>query len=76
MLGVILLGRLLITGMCCLRVWDVLICVLIVHCREWAAGFTDRFGCVWVDFESEEKTRYPKESAHLLGRVFEHLISK
>lgn len=43
---------------------------------EWAAGFTDRFGCSWVEFESEEKARYPKKSAYELGRIFEHLIKK
>ena len=41
---------------------------------EWAAGFTDRFGGSWVDFESSERTRYPKKSAFELRRIFEHLI--
>lgn len=62
--------------MLCKLVLALWLRVLTVIDREWAAGFTDRFGCVWVDFESEEKTRYPKESAHLLGRVFGHLISE
>ncbi len=29
---------------------------------EWAQGFSQRFGLVWVDFESLERT--PKESYH------------
>ena len=43
---------------------------------EWAAGYADRFGCTWVDFESEEKTRYPKRSAYFLRDYFGHLIKK
>ncbi|KAH0287841.1 glycoside hydrolase [Aureobasidium namibiae CBS 147.97] len=43
---------------------------------EWAAGFTDRFGGSWVDFESAERKRYPKKSAFELGRIFGHLIGE
>lgn len=43
---------------------------------EWAAGYTDRFGVTWVDFESPEKTRYTKRSALYLGQLFNHLIKK
>ena len=43
---------------------------------EWAAGFTDRFGGSWVDYNSPEKTRYPKKSAFELGRIFDHLVEK
>ncbi|KAJ5541585.1 hypothetical protein N7494_006661 [Penicillium frequentans] len=41
---------------------------------EWAAGYADRFGSTWIDFESEDKTRYPKQSAYYLDRLFKHLI--
>jgi beta-glucosidase len=41
---------------------------------EWAAGYTDRFGVTWVDFESPEKTRYAKRSAYFLKDFFGHLI--
>jgi len=43
---------------------------------EWAAGYTDRFGVTFVDFESEEKTRYPKRSAYFLQDYFQHLIAR
>lgn len=43
---------------------------------EWSAGFTDRFGVNWVDFESQEKTRYAKRSAYFLKDFFGHLIRK
>ncbi|KAJ9422812.1 lactose permease [Fusarium oxysporum] len=43
---------------------------------EWAAGFSDRFGATWIDFESEDKTRYAKRSGYFLGEFFNHLISK
>ncbi|KAF3041730.1 hypothetical protein E8E12_007810 [Didymella heteroderae] len=43
---------------------------------EWAAGYEDRFGCTWIDFESEEKTRYPKRSSYFLRDYFGHLIRK
>lgn len=43
---------------------------------EWAKGYTDRFGVTWVDFESEEKTRYPKRSAAFMREYFEHLIAR
>ncbi|KAK3934173.1 putative beta-glucosidase [Diplogelasinospora grovesii] len=41
---------------------------------EWAAGYTDRFGVTWVDFESEDKKRYAKRSAYFLKEYFGHLI--
>ncbi|KAI2732620.1 CAZyme family GH1 [Penicillium roqueforti] len=41
---------------------------------EWAAGYADRFGSTFIDFESEEKTRYPKQSAYYLDKLFKHLI--
>lgn len=43
---------------------------------EWAAGYTDRFGSVWIDFEAQEKTRYPKKSAGVLRDNFSHLIAE
>lgn len=43
---------------------------------EWAAGYSDRFGCTFIDFDSPEKTRYPKQSAYYLGKLFNHLIKK
>ncbi|KAH7075143.1 beta-glucosidase [Paraphoma chrysanthemicola] len=43
---------------------------------EWAAGYTDRFGVTFVDFESVEKTRYPKRSAYFLKDYFRHLIQE
>lgn len=43
---------------------------------EWAAGYTDRFGVTWIDFESKEKKRYPKQSAYFIREYFDHLISK
>ncbi|KKK17471.1 hypothetical protein ARAM_005164 [Aspergillus rambellii] len=42
---------------------------------EWAAGYTDRFGCTFIDYDSPEKTRYPKQSAYYLKALFEHLIA-
>ncbi|KAI4591762.1 hypothetical protein KJ359_012627 [Pestalotiopsis sp. 9143b] len=41
---------------------------------EWAAGFTDRFGATWVDFDDPEKPRYAKRSAYFLKEFFGHLI--
>ncbi|KAG2419727.1 hypothetical protein HFD88_004523 [Aspergillus terreus] len=41
---------------------------------EWAAGYTDRFGSTFIDFKSPEKTRYPKQSAYYLQKLFTHLI--
>lgn len=41
---------------------------------EWAAGYEDRFGSTWIDFDSEQKTRYPKRSAYFLRDYFGHLI--
>ena len=43
---------------------------------EWAAGFSDRFGSIWIDFEREEKTRYAKRSGYFLGEFFDHIIRK
>ncbi|KAK6341143.1 hypothetical protein TWF696_008230 [Orbilia brochopaga] len=43
---------------------------------EWAAGYTDRFGVTWIDFDSPEKKRYPKRSATVVRELFEHLIAK
>jgi beta-glucosidase len=39
---------------------------------EWAEGYTQRFGIVWVDYETQQ--RIPKDSAHwyrelIRGRV-------
>lgn len=42
---------------------------------EWAKGYTDRFGVTWVDFESEDKKRYPKRSAAFNRDFFRHLIA-
>ncbi|KAJ4287756.1 hypothetical protein N0V90_012460 [Kalmusia sp. IMI 367209] len=41
---------------------------------EWAKGYTDRFGVTFVDFESVEKTRYPKRSAVFNREYFKFLI--
>ncbi|TEY48287.1 hypothetical protein BOTCAL_0296g00070 [Botryotinia calthae] len=41
---------------------------------EWAAGFTDRFGVTFIDFESKEKKRYPKRSATVIKNLFTHMI--
>ncbi|KAG6364624.1 hypothetical protein INS49_006227 [Diaporthe citri] len=41
---------------------------------EWTAGFSDRFGVTWVDFEAPEKTRYAKRSAYFVKDFFAHLI--
>ncbi|CAI7659075.1 hypothetical protein N7533_006995 [Penicillium manginii] len=43
---------------------------------EWAAGYGDRFGSTWIDFESQEKKRYPKQSAYYLDKLFRHLIKQ
>lgn len=43
---------------------------------EWAAGYTDRFGVTFVDFESKEKKRYPKKSASVIRELFQHMIKK
>ncbi|KAF1976631.1 glycoside hydrolase [Bimuria novae-zelandiae CBS 107.79] len=43
---------------------------------EWAKGYTDRFGVTWIDFESPEKTRYPKRSAAFNRQYFKHLIAE
>ena len=37
---------------------------------EWAMGYTDRFGIVWVDFDTQE--RIPKDSALWYKDVIEH----
>lgn len=41
---------------------------------EWTAGYSDRFGVTWVDFETPEKTRYAKRSAYFVKDFFAHLI--
>lgn len=43
---------------------------------EWTAGYTDRFGVTWVDFNSPEKTRHAKRSAYFVKDFFRHLIRK
>jgi beta-glucosidase len=43
---------------------------------EWAAGYTDRFGVTFIDFESEEKKRYPKKSAYVIKDVFQQMVKK
>ena len=43
---------------------------------EWAAGYSDRFGVTWVDFDSPEKTRYAKRSAYFMKELFRHLIKQ
>lgn len=43
---------------------------------EWAAGYSDRFGCTFIDYESEDKKRYPKQSAYYLDKLFQHLIKQ
>ncbi|KUI64411.1 Beta-glucosidase 1B [Cytospora mali] len=43
---------------------------------EWTAGYTDRFGVTWVDFDSQEKTRHSKRSAYFVKDFFGHLIRK
>lgn len=42
---------------------------------EWAAGYGDRFGSTWIDFDSNEKKRYPKKSAYYLDKLFKHLMA-
>jgi len=37
---------------------------------EWAKGYTERFGIVWVDYETQ--IRIPKESARWLQQVIAH----
>lgn len=43
---------------------------------EWAAGYTDRFGVTFIDFESEEKKRYPKKSTYVIKDVFQQMVKK
>jgi beta-glucosidase len=43
---------------------------------EWSAGFTDRFGATFIDFNSAEKKRYPKRSSKVLKEIFEHMIKE
>jgi beta-glucosidase len=43
---------------------------------EWAAGYTDRFGVTFIDFESKEKKRYPKRSATVIKELFGHMIKE
>lgn len=45
-------------------------------CIEWQAGYSDRFGVTFIDFESKEKARYPKRSATVLKEMFQKLISE
>ncbi|KAJ5908365.1 hypothetical protein N7495_001047 [Penicillium taxi] len=42
---------------------------------EWADGFEPRFGCVYVDYEDNQK-RTPKKSARVMHEVFDRLIKK
>jgi len=42
---------------------------------EWAAGYTDRFGVTWVEFEGERR-RWPKRSAGVIRELFEHMIKE
>uniref|UniRef100_A0A1I7ZVY1 Cytosolic beta-glucosidase n=1 Tax=Steinernema glaseri TaxID=37863 RepID=A0A1I7ZVY1_9BILA len=39
---------------------------------EWHAGFTERFGMYHVDFDTPERTRTPKASAHWYKRVIDN----
>ena len=41
---------------------------------EWAAGFTDRFGVTWVDFNDPARPRWAKRSAYFVRDYFRHLI--
>lgn len=41
---------------------------------EWAAGYEDRFGVTWVDFENPAKPRWAKRSAYFVRDYFRHLI--
>ncbi|BEJ12828.1 hypothetical protein CspHIS471_0300020 [Cutaneotrichosporon sp. HIS471] len=43
---------------------------------EWLQGYRSRFGITCVDRSSPNFTRTPKESAFMLKRVFDYLISK
>ena len=36
---------------------------------EWAAGYAQRFGLAWVDFDDPKRPRTLKESGHWYGRV-------
>jgi beta-glucosidase len=36
---------------------------------EWAEGYSQRFGIVWVDYETQE--RIPKESAHWYRKLIQ-----
>ena len=67
----ILLGHLLITGVSEQIVEGSL---PLTWALEWAAGYTDRFGVTFIDFESEEKIRYPKRSATVLKEIFANMI--
>jgi beta-glucosidase len=50
--------------------------MLILTYAEWQAGYTDRFGVTFIEFESKDKTRYPKRSAKVLKEMFQKLISE
>ncbi|KAK0112679.1 hypothetical protein ONS95_014418 [Cadophora gregata] len=41
---------------------------------EWAAGYSDRFGVTFVDFQSKEKKRYPKKSATVIKELFQLMV--
>ncbi|EKD20137.1 uncharacterized protein L3040_002190 [Drepanopeziza brunnea f. sp. 'multigermtubi'] len=41
---------------------------------EWAAGYSDRFGVTFVDFESQDKKRYPKKSATVIKELFQLMV--
>lgn len=75
-LGAILRGRSRITGVSDLLYFGPIQRVVILTCVEWQAGYTDRFGVTFIDFESKEKTRYPKRSATVLKEMFQKLISE
>lgn len=42
---------------------------------EWVFGYAPRFGITAVDRKNGFK-RHPKESAYMLGKLFEHLVNK
>ncbi|KAF1966341.1 beta-glucosidase [Bimuria novae-zelandiae CBS 107.79] len=42
---------------------------------EWHEGYRTRFGVTYVDYEGGQK-RYPKKSAHEVGRIFAKYIKK
>jgi len=38
---------------------------------EWAAGFTERFGLHYVDFDDTKRQRTPRESASVYKKIVE-----